>query len=61
MIKTIKMLDQTIPLWEILVIGLALLAIVAVLVLWWAFGYNLTVVTPEPATMKPVVFAGSLI
>lgn len=44
MLKHIKMLDRFIPLWEILVIFLALAAIVLVLVLWWAFGYNLVVI-----------------
>ena len=43
MIRTIKMLDRVIPLWEIIVIVAALFAIVLVLVLWWAFGYNLVV------------------
>jgi hypothetical protein len=39
------MLDKVVPLWEVIVIVLALMAIAAVLVLWWAFGYNLVVVT----------------
>ena len=60
MISQIKMLDKMIPLWEILVIFLALFAIVLVLVLWWAFGYNLTVVAPNEAA-APLALASVLI
>ncbi len=52
MLRTIKMLDQVIPLWEILVILFALAAIVLVLVLWWAFGYNLIAVPIQAPTMQ---------
>ena len=61
MLKLIKVLDKTIPLWEIIVILFALAAIVLVLVLWWAFGYNLIVVPEQVDAIKPAVFAASLI
>ncbi|MBU0762248.1 MAG: hypothetical protein KKD39_04430 [Candidatus Altiarchaeota archaeon] len=53
MITQIKMLDRVIPLWEILVIVLALAAILLVLVLWWAFGYNLSVIVQKPLSIEP--------
>ncbi|MFH1055661.1 MAG: hypothetical protein V1744_06170 [Candidatus Altiarchaeota archaeon] len=51
----LKSIDKVIPLWEALVIALALFAIVLVLVLWWAFGYNLIVVPEVVTAVKPVV------
>jgi hypothetical protein len=61
MLNTIRIVDRAIPLWEILVVFFALFAIVLVLVLWWAFGYNLIVV-PEPAPiLKPASLAASLL
>ena len=61
MLEILKSLDQTIPLWELIVLGLALMAIAAVLILWWAFGYNLVVVTNQPDTMEAVSLAASLL
>jgi hypothetical protein len=54
MLNIIKLIDRVLPLWEMIVVGLALFGIVLVLVLWWAFGYNLIVI-PEPtaALVKP--------
>lgn len=43
MLRQIKMLDRTVPVWEIIVMILAFLLIALVLVIWWAFGYNLVV------------------
>ncbi len=59
MIGVLKSIDRFIPLWEAAVILLALFLIVLVLVLWWAFGYNLIVV-PEAAA-KPAALAASLL
>ena len=61
MLEILKSLDQTIPLWELIVLGLALMAIAAVLILWWAFGYNLVVLTNQPDTMQAVSLAASLL
>ena len=61
MIRTIKMLDQVIPVWEVLVIIGALLAIVIVLILWWAFGYNLVVISETPASMGAGFLARALV
>jgi len=62
MLTVLKGIDKYIPLWEAAVILFALFAIVLVLVLWWAFGYNLIIV-PEPAAaaMKPAALAASLL
>jgi len=60
MLKIIQLVDRIIPFWELIVVGLALFAIVLVLLLWWAFGYNLIVV-PEAAVVKPAAFALSLL
>jgi hypothetical protein len=56
MLNIIKLIDRVLPLWEVIVVGFALFAIVLVLVLWWAFGYNLIVI-PEPtaSVMKPAM------
>jgi hypothetical protein len=57
MIGILKSIDKYIPLWELLVIVIALFSIVLVLILWWAFGYNLIVV-PEPTELlKPAALA----
>ena len=61
MLDALHKIDQTVPLWELLVIGLALLAIALVLILWWAFGYNLVVVTHQPDSMQPVSLAAALL
>ena len=61
MLHYIKMLDQTIPLWEVLVLALAMMAIAVVLILWWAFGYNLVVVTDQPASIKAAALAAALL
>jgi hypothetical protein len=58
MLDIIKVVDRFIPLWEMIVIVLALFLIVVVLVLWWAFGYNLIVV-PEAA--QPASLVASLL
>jgi len=61
MLNLLKAIDRVIPLWELIVIGMALLGIAVVLVLWWAYGYNL-VVAPEPVLAQPVVtLAASLL
>jgi hypothetical protein len=62
MFNTIRIVDRVIPLWELLVLAFALFAIVLVLVLWWAFGYNLIVVPEQvPAAVKPAALALSLL
>ncbi len=61
MITQIQMLDRVVPLWEILVIVFALAAILLVLVLWWAFGYNLVVVIDKPPTLETVALASALL
>ncbi len=61
MLNILRTLDETVPLWELVVIGVALMAIAAVLILWWAFGYNLTVVTQQPDTMEAVQLAATLV
>ncbi|MFH0862016.1 MAG: hypothetical protein V1875_03200 [Candidatus Altiarchaeota archaeon] len=62
MLAVLKGIDKYIPLWEAAVIFFALFAIVLVLVLWWAFGYNLIIV-PEPSAsvMKPASLAATLL
>ena len=57
MLRYIKLLDQTIPIWEIIVVFLALLMIALVLVLWWAFGYNLVLVPVAAGVLYPFDFA----
>jgi ammonia channel protein AmtB len=61
MLGYIKMLDQNLPLWEVIVLVLALLAIALVLILWWAYGYNLIVVTQQPDSMQPAALISSLL
>jgi len=60
MIDVLKAIDRVIPLWEAAVILIALFLIVLVLVLWWAFGYNLIVV-PDVVAVKPPALAASLL
>jgi len=62
MLDVLKAVDKVIPLWELAVVFLAVLAIVVILVLWWAFGYNLVVV-PEniPQAAQPAALALSLL
>jgi len=61
MIGILKSIDKYIPLWELLVIGFALFAILLVLILWWAFGYNLIVVPETQEAAKPAALALGLI
>ena len=61
MLDVIKLIDRAVPIWEIFVIGLAMFGIVLVLVLWWAFGYNLIVVPEPTAVVKPAALAASLL
>jgi hypothetical protein len=62
MLKLIKIIDRVIPLWELIVVVLAIAAITLVVVLWWAFGYNL-VVAPDTAAaaVKPAALGLSLL
>jgi len=59
MLNLIKMVDRVLPLWELIVLAIAFVAIALVLVLWWAFGYNLIVVPGE--VIKPASLAASLL
>jgi hypothetical protein len=61
MIGVLKAIDKYIPLWEAGVIMLALFLIVLVLVLWWAFGYNLIAITEAGPAAKPAALAASLL
>jgi hypothetical protein len=56
MIDIIRQIDQHIPFWEFAVIGAAIAAIFLVLILWWAFGYNLVAYVPEVDSLKPAAF-----
>jgi hypothetical protein len=61
MANILGLIDRYIPLWEAAVILLALFAILLVLILWWAFGYNLIVVPEPTAVVKPAALAASLL
>jgi len=61
MLRYIQMLDKTLPVWEVIVLLLALTAIALVLILWWAFGYNLIAVTEQPDSIKAVSLAAALL
>jgi hypothetical protein len=61
MMREIKMLDRVVPLWEILIIAAAMAAIVLVLILWWAFGYNLAAVIDKPQTMEALALSAALL
>ncbi|MBD3388892.1 MAG: hypothetical protein GF416_07480 [Candidatus Altiarchaeales archaeon] len=61
MIDVLKKIDETLPLWEVVIIAVALFVIVVVLILWWAFGYNLVVVTEQPESVEAVALAAPLL